>query len=92
MERLKSMFKKTETSNLHYKRKVSIVSVNESICDSIYGITTPFQLLINDIKAGKPLSVNMLNYILTNLTDSQRYEILLEMNITIDYYHNLVNK
>ncbi len=91
MERLKSMFKR-QPSNLHYTRKASIVSTNESQSDSIYGITTPFQLLINDIRSGKNISVNMLNYVLTNFSESEKFQLIIEMNTMLGYYYNLVNK
>jgi hypothetical protein len=91
MERLKSMFKKREPSSLHYKRKASIVSTNESICDSIYGLTSPKQLLLNDIKNGKPLSVGILNYVLTNFTESEKFDLLIAMNKSLNHYHTLVS-
>ena len=91
MERLKSMFKSREQTS-HYKRKASIVSMNESVCDSIYGVTSSKQLIINDVRSGKNLSIGILNYILTNFTESEKYELLVEYNSALTYYYNLVNK
>ena len=52
----------------------------ESQCDSIYGITTPKQLIINDIRNGKILSFTLLDYIHTNMNEDDKYQIILEYN------------
>ena len=57
--------------------------------DSIYGITNPKQLIINDIRCGKSISINMLDYISTNLNETDKFELLLEMNSMLCMSYNL---
>ncbi len=84
---MKSVLKyfKRETDDVSVKhlkkqRSVSTISINEDQNDSLYGLTTPKQLIINDIKAGRPISPYLLGYIATNLNENDKLDLIKEYN------------
>jgi hypothetical protein len=81
MNKIFELFKTNPPTTPIGNRKRSIsVRTGDSQCDSIYGITTPKQLIINDIRNGKIISFTLLDYIQTNLNENEKYELILEFN------------
>ena len=62
------------------QKSISIKSPNISHKQNSINITK--QLIIDDIKEYKPLSISLLNYIGTNLNEVDKYDIILEYNNT----------
>ena len=52
----------------------------ESQVDSIYGLTNPKQLIINDIRFGLPISSTLLQFVQFNFTEVDKYDLILEYN------------
>jgi hypothetical protein len=81
---------KDDVSVKHFrKHSVSTISINEDQNDSVYGITTPKQLIMNDIKAGRPISPYLMGYISTNLNEDDKYDLIIEYNKLITNNYNL---
>jgi len=66
------------------QKSISIKSPNLSQKQKSINITK--QLIIDHIKESKPLSISLLNYIDTNLSEVDKYDIILEYNNTILLY------
>jgi len=70
-------------------RKSSLNTIHESCNDSIYGITTPKSLIIEDLKMGVPLTSTLLSYIYTNFNETEKWDIILELNKIVSMHHSV---
>ena len=73
-------FKTNEPISIVTRRRSVSVRSGDTECDSIYGLTTPKQLIINDIRNGKIISFTLLDYIQNNMNENDKYELILEYN------------
>lgn len=71
-----------KNGNKENKKKVHSLESYNSVhsCNSIYNVTTPKNLIIEDIKLRLPISPQMMLYISTNLSDEEKFELINEFN------------
>jgi hypothetical protein len=92
MERMRNYFKLRQPT-FKSKRISSVISLRESEIEnstSIFGITTPKSIINHDIKNGKRLSLTILEYIKTNFTEDEKYELILTYNTVLASLNNIM--
>ena len=79
-------FRSKKISTVYTSSNKSQSYINSNDC--VYGITKPFDLIINDVKNGQIISNKLIMYISTNFSDEEKNELITEMNIMLNFYIN----